>query len=49
MNKNYEQPNVQITKLQDDVIRTSAPGVGNFNPDWLGFSGEEENSTPTNW
>lgn len=37
MNKNYEQPNVKITKLTvDDVIRTSTPGVRSFNPSWLG-------------
>ena len=35
MNKNYEQPNVSIMTFKEDVIRTSTPGVGDFNPDWL--------------
>jgi hypothetical protein len=37
MRKSYEQPNVTIKCFPaEDVIRTSTPGVGSFNPDWIG-------------
>jgi hypothetical protein len=39
MNKIYEQPNLEITSMRDDVIRTSGAqpqrGVMNFNASWL--------------
>ena len=49
MNKTYEQPNVKIMALTvDDVIRTSTPGVGSFNPMWLLGSPATEEFTVDN-
>jgi len=42
MNKNYKKPKIVIKMLKDDVIRTSAPGIANFNPDWLSGTNREE-------
>ena len=45
MSKSYEQPNVRITLLKDDVIRTSTLGVGKFSVSWLVDNEDEEFTT----
>ena len=47
MKKSYEQPKVTIKFFAiEDVIRTSAPGVGSFNPTWLGDLAKDSGFMP---